>query len=247
MFLKNFKKIFGAGLAMALALTAAACANEQETGNGGALGEDYAVLAVEPVPENSIPMESGIIAEANPCGNEDCDEESEFDVSDGGFIDRDNWEDINDPNSALTEGFFFVHNGVTIYLGEYTERVLSELDSSPEIYEMESCSFDGIARMYFYDSFDIETYLKTRNGRDRVYSIALSDSSISTYEGVAIEQTYEDMIAAYGEDYEAVEDIPGFYRYIRDNTALFFNIREEFIASITYTVVDITCIPEIAR
>ena len=148
-------------------------------------------------------------------------------------------EDINDPESAVKDGFIFVYNGTTVYLGEYTERVLSELDGAQDYYEMDSCSFDGIAKIYYYGSFEIETYLKTRNGRDRVYSIDLIDDSISTPEGVYIGQTYEDMSGAYGTDYEIIPEVPGFYSYFKNGTVLNFNIKDGAIISITYKIADI--------
>ena len=148
-------------------------------------------------------------------------------------------EDINDENSAIKDGFAFIYNDVRVYLGEYTERVLKELGPEIDYYEMDSCSFDGTAMTYFYGSFEIETYLKTKNGRNRVYSIDFTDDGISTAEGVHIGQSYEDMVEAYGTGYNIIPEISGFYSYSKNGTLLNFNIREGVITNITYKVEDI--------
>ena len=148
-------------------------------------------------------------------------------------------EEITEPESAMTDGFMFIYNGVNIYLGEYTERILEELGESLDYYEMDSCNFDGIARTYFYGGFEIETYMKTKNGKDLVYSIDLVDDSAETPEGVYIGQSYEDMTAAYGSEYNIIEEIPGFYSYNKNGTLLNFNIKDGVIISVTYKVADI--------
>jgi len=161
----------------------------------------------------------------------DLEEELEEDIN--------NAEDINDTESAIKNGFVFVYNGIDIYMSEYTERILGELGEALDYNEMNSCSFDGIAKTYFYGNFEIETYLKTKNGKDRVYSVDLVDDSVTTAEGVYIGQTYEDMINAYGEDYSVIPEIPGFYSYKKNGTLLNFNIKDGAIISIKYKVEDI--------
>jgi hypothetical protein len=47
------------------------------------------------------------------------------------------------------------------------------------------------------------------------------------------------MVAAYGTDYNIIEEIPGFYSYQKSGTVLNFNIRDGAITSITYKVADI--------
>jgi hypothetical protein len=148
-------------------------------------------------------------------------------------------EDINDPDSAIKDGFAFVYNNIIIYLGEYTDRVLAELKPALDYYEKESCSFDGIAKTYYYGSFEIETYLKSKDDNDRVYSVDLIDDSVATAEGIYIGQTYEDMTAAYGTEYHEIPEIPGFYSYEKNGTVLNFNIKDGAIISIKYKVADI--------
>ena len=207
----KLKKIFILSLLM---LILASCSNQPES-------------AETNVPAANILSSEETSAKADE--NIEADDDSEDDSK----------EDINDSESALKDGFAFMYNGAAVYLGEYAERILEELGPAPDYYEMDSCSFEGVAKTYYYGGFDIETYLKTKNGKDRVYSVALVDDSVTTAEGVYIGQTFDNMIKAYGTDYTEIPEIPGFYSYAKGGTVLSFNLQDGIIKSIAYKVADI--------
>ena len=136
------------------------------------------------------------------------------------------------------ERFVFIYNNTVIYLGEYIEHILTELEPATEYYEYDSCSFEGIAKIYSYSGFEISTYLKNKTDRDRVYSVNFYDDSVSTVEGIRIGQTYNDMIKSYGTGYKMIPEI-GLYMYIKNGTVLSFKIEDNIIAAISYEIEDI--------
>jgi hypothetical protein len=143
----------------------------------------------------------------------------------------------NDDKDIKKDDFIFLYNNVTICLDEYIEPILTELEPVTEYYEYQSCSFDGMAKIYSYDGFGLETYLKDKTDKDRVYSITFYDESVSTVEGIYMGQTFDDMISAYGKDYNEISS--GAYRYERNKTILSFNIQDNIIISILYQIADI--------
>jgi hypothetical protein len=147
-------------------------------------------------------------------------------------------EDIN-AESGLKDGFIFAYNGVNVYLDEYTGRIVSELGEANDYYEVESCTFDGIAKTYSYNGFDVSTYQKSNSDADRVYSVDFFDDSVTTAEGVYIGQTFEDMVAAYGEEYTEVEGVKGFYSYEKNGTVLSFHLPDGIITAVSYKVSDV--------
>jgi hypothetical protein len=141
--------------------------------------------------------------------------------------------------SGLTDGFSFAYNGTAIYLDEYTERIISELETASDYYEVESCTFDGTAKLYSYKGFDISTYQKGGEDKDRIYSIDFTDDSVSTPEGVSVGQNFDEMTTAYGKDYKEIEGLKGFYQYIKNGTVLSFHFQNDVIISVSYKVSDI--------
>ena len=141
----------------------------------------------------------------------------------------------NDEHIIKKDGFIFEYSGTTIYMGENTGRVLGELGKEIDFYEVQSCSFDGMAKTYYYGGFEISTYMRNKNDYDRVYSVTLYDDSVTTAEDIYIGQTTDDITAVYGADYE---EIPGQRRYFKGGTILSFSLEDNIIISITYSIAD---------
>jgi hypothetical protein len=149
-------------------------------------------------------------------------------------------EDMNtDGNGAKKDGFVFKYKGINIYLGEHIERILGELEPAMDYKEENSCSFEGLAKIYFYNGFEVATYLKGRTDKDRVFAITFNDDSISTTEGICIGQTLDDMVSIYGTEYEEILGYYTYCRYAKGGTILSFNIDDGIIVSILYQVEDI--------
>jgi len=134
------------------------------------------------------------------------------------------------------DGFIFTYNGTPVVLGGLIAPLLTELGPERDYYEYASCAFDGDAKLYAYDGFELSTYAPGPGEADRVYSVTFTDDNAVTAEGVRIGMGYAGMTAAYGTDYE---EIPGSYIYERSGTILAFTVENKVITAVTYYVRDI--------
>ena len=138
--------------------------------------------------------------------------------------------------TVFSDGFAFAHNGENIFMGEYTNNIIPLLGVEPEPYFADSCTSEGMMVSYVYGGFELQAYAKNDGDDFRVFSVVIHDDSVTTPEGVYIGSTVQDMINAYGEDYEAYESMPGefYYRYTKNGTALSFDFDGDVIIYITY-------------
>jgi len=149
-----------------------------------------------------------------------------------------------EPESEIEfDGFMFIYDGTPIYLDEEAGHILTALVSPADFYEYEegcgSAGMMNIIKKYMYDEFDLVTRIKEKDDKERVYSIELYDESISTAEGLRIGQTYEDMIAVYGADYQERQGFAKIYSYTKGDTFLSFGIKDNIIIQILYEIENI--------
>lgn len=126
-------------------------------------------------------------------------------------------------------GYFFEDNNVKIYMNTDVVPVVGNLGQASEYFESESCAFKGLDKFYFYSGFEISTY--PMDGKDFISAVDLVDDTVSTPEGIYLGSTVEDMIAAYGEDYN---ESLGSYSYIKDDSNLQFITEDGEVIGITY-------------
>lgn len=107
--------------------------------------------------------------------------------------------------------------------------VLDDLGEPASYFESESCAFHGLDKVYTYDHYRIETY--PDNDKDIISSIVFTDDIAETSEGITIGMTQEDMVNAYGTEYE--ED-RGMIVYTKDGKHLKFLVQDGYIQSIEY-------------
>jgi hypothetical protein len=134
-----------------------------------------------------------------------------------------------------SKGYYFVYNDVNIELGLPVAGIVDELGPARDFYSYPSCAFEGDEKTYVYDGFEITTYMRYVGDTDRIYALVFWDDSVATVEGLRIGDSYEEMVAAYGTEYE---EIPGCYVYVREGIALSFSLQDNVIVSITYFVED---------
>jgi len=155
--------------------------------------------------------------------------------------DTDKNENEHDKGGDLRykDGFAFVYNGYDIYMGAIIESVIAEIGPQSDYYVSDSCTSDGIMHTYCYNGVEIYTYeLNLTENVFRIFSIGLIDDSNSTAEGIYIGQTVDEMIAAYGGNYE-YEDIFGSYKYTKNGTELIFDVDGDIIISIMYMLINV--------
>ncbi len=132
-------------------------------------------------------------------------------------------------------GYVFVYNDIMIEIDSPAESVLTQLGEANSYFEAPSCAFDGIDKIYTYNSFELDTY--PSEGEDFISSVLFKDDSITTMEGIGIGDPVEKLTETYGE--KSIEE-NGMTVYSKDDMKLCFIIEEGIISSIEYktTILD---------
>ena len=111
----------------------------------------------------------------------------------------------------------------------YNEETLGKADS---YYEVPSCAFEGMDKVYTYPNYEIQTY---QDGDvDRIFSIYFLTDEIATTEGIKIGSTLEDVKKAYGENPQEVDSK---YSYTLGKTTVEFIVDDGMVTSISYAYV----------
>ncbi len=128
-------------------------------------------------------------------------------------------------------GYLFETGGVTLGADMDADEVVAELGEAKSAYEVPSCAGEGIAYLYDYGSYEIETYPDDASGKNLIAYITLKDDTVATAEGIDLSHTKDDVLAAYGEDCEESDN--GLI-YTKDGMKLEFIFDGEDMISITY-------------
>lgn len=137
--------------------------------------------------------------------------------------------------TADYKGYVFVYNDVVIEIDSAADSVLEQLGEPNSYFEAPSCAFDGIDKIYTYNSFELDTY--PIEGEDFISSVLFKDDSITTMEGIGIGDSLEKLIETYGEN--LIEE-NGMVVYCKAGMKLCFILEDDFISSIEYktTILD---------
>lgn len=138
---------------------------------------------------------------------------------------------------AVSKGYVFKYNGVSISVDGDMSAVLEGIGEPKEgnYYEAPSCAFEGLDKIYTYDSFVVETY--PQDGKDYVSIIRLTDDAVSTAENIFIGSSLTDVTNAYGTDYTEQGSM---LVYQKDGMKLCILVEGDAVTSIQYvsTVLD---------
>ena len=138
-------------------------------------------------------------------------------------------------NNTSLDDYVFEYKGVKISPDMNTNEFLSALGDPLHYYEVKSCAFEGMDKIYTYTSFEISTYPNGAN--DLVSSIYFKDDTVTTQEGAYLGMAKSDVLALYGSNYT---ESAGAYVYSKGGMELRFIFDGETLASIEYvtTVLD---------
>lgn len=128
------------------------------------------------------------------------------------------------------KGYYFMAGDTALQADMEFETVKEYLGEEQSVFEAPSCAGDGKDYIYNYTAYEVETY-PGEGGVDKIAYIVLKDDTVATPEGIDLSMTKEDVIAAYGEDYEEVGDK---FSYEKDGTKLNFVFEGDNIISIEY-------------
>jgi len=136
-------------------------------------------------------------------------------------------------NQTVDEsGFAFVTGDIIINMDDYMGDVLEALGEPFGVFEAPSCAFDGIDRIFQFAAVQIHTY--PVDDRDYVHTIMVRDDSVSTAGGIFLGSSFNDLISAYGSDYEHEANM---FVYTRSGTTLSFLVENDMVVSILYGLI----------
>lgn len=142
----------------------------------------------------------------------------------------DSESDSEKPAASGAGGYVFETDGITIGVDMDMAPIADALGEPKSIFEEPSCAAQGTAYLYTYPGFEINTY---PDGEDNyVGYISLKDDTVATPEGIDLSKTREDVISAYGEDYQGDDKK---ITYSKDGMTLNFIFSGDDIESIEYT------------
>jgi len=113
-------------------------------------------------------------------------------------------------------GFCFEPKGVKIVMGAHPDTALPALGEALHSFEKPSCAINARDTTYNYPGFDLTVTYPDR-GEDYITNITFADDTYFTAEGITIGSDFDEVMAAYGTDYEEVK---GHYTYTRGRSTL---------------------------
>ena len=137
--------------------------------------------------------------------------------------------------TADYKGYVLVYNDVVIEIDSAADSVLEQLGEPNSYFEAPSCAFDGIDKIYTYNSFELDTY--PLDGEDFISSVLFKDDTVTTMEGIGIGDSVEKLTETYGGD--SIQE-NGMTVYCKDDMKLCFITEGDFVSSIEYktTILD---------
>ena len=136
------------------------------------------------------------------------------------------------PAEAAAEAgskFVFSLNGTALPINADFAPLHDKLGAESSYFEAASCAFNGLDKTYTYGNVEIVTY--PDGDIDRISSIRFLDENAATPEGIKIGSTTEEVVAAYGEDYE---DNLGEYCYTDGDAQLAVLFKDGKAISVSY-------------
>lgn len=130
--------------------------------------------------------------------------------------------------TAAARGYVLTVNNVTVEVDAEAAPIVEALGEPVSYFEAASCAFEGLDKIYTYNSFEIDTY--PSQDRDLVSAVILKDDSIATAEGVCIGDSLEKLQEVYGE--ATLEN--GMLIYAKDGMKLCFIMQDDSVISIEY-------------
>ena len=141
-------------------------------------------------------------------------------------------QEAGETAAASADAYVFTYNGVQIRMNAPADDIISALGDDYTYFEAPSCAFEGLDKVYTYNSIVVRSY--TRDGADYIAAVELKDDTVATAEGIRIGSSEDDVRAAYGED-----GTPGTagIEYTLGDSFISFIFENGRVAAITYTAI----------
>ena len=126
--------------------------------------------------------------------------------------------------------YTFLTGGVELIPGApFDPTVLPEPES---VYEVPSCAIEGTDNLYNYGGYELTAFDDGK--QELIYSILLTDPSVTTTEGLALGDSRQRMTELYGEAYTAQGAA---CTYTGDRELLIIILQNDTVASIEYRMI----------
>ena len=124
----------------------------------------------------------------------------------------------------------FTYNNVSVALDGSIDEAIAALGDPLDVKSELSCHGEGDDKTYTYDGFTVKSYPK--DGVDRVLEVLINVAGIPTSKGIEVGSSLDDVIAAYGSDYNTIAK---FYVYNAGNgKTLRFAVEDNKVIQIDY-------------
>ena len=165
------------------------------------------------------------------CAFAGCGSDNEAETSKGDVQNAEDKSSASDDveTKGESKGYVFETGGVEIAVDMDMSTLEDKLGEPVSYFEEPSCAAQGIAKLYTYASYEVDTY--PDGDKDLVASIILKDDNVATAEGIDLSMTKADVVEKYGEDYEESESC---IVYAKDGMKLKFILDGENLAAIEY-------------
>lgn len=140
-----------------------------------------------------------------------------------------NEEGGKDTPKATKDSFSFKVKDTVIHIGDDMAAVLKALGDPVSYFESPSCAFAGLDKIYTYSGFTVSTSPKDK--KDIVTSIELTDDSVTTFDGLYIGSSADDVKKIYG---KSSSDLDVLLSYENGSVSVEFGVKDGKVKSISY-------------
>lgn len=96
----------------------------------------------------------------------------------------------------------FVAGNTVLHIGDViTQDVINSIGTPESVEQAPSCHYDGNDTLYYYTGYTLYTYRDGEN--DILYTIELNSADAKTSLDIAVGQSQDDVVSAYGENYKS--------------------------------------------
>lgn len=128
------------------------------------------------------------------------------------------------------DAYEFIYNNVAIRPGADFSQIKDKLGEPVGYFEAASCAFDGFDKTYTYAGLAI--VVSELDGKDTVFSVTLTDDTLTTPEGITIGSEKKAVVDAYGAGTDNGTSLK--YTDEASKTSLVILIRDGYVTSVAY-------------
>ena len=127
----------------------------------------------------------------------------------------------------------YVVSGVTLVPGINFTQIKDSLPEPVKYQEAASCYFDGLDKVFTYDTYEVRTY-PVSGSEDNIQDICVTGGDVKTDKGIGIGSTLSEVLKAYGDDYTLTGKM---YRYYYDGAKyVYFFILDDAVKYYGYAM-----------